>query len=314
MSVLRRKKFSIALAFVAGAILLSLCGERAPQVDSAADEAMMTEYSENLTIIESQNGKRSYRFTTPLVEGYSQAREPYREFRKGIRMVTYQDDSLTSVDVVLTANYAIYYENRKLWEAKGNVVVEKHDGKKLYTQQLFWNATTKKVYSNVDTRIVQEGRSDAIGAGFETDEEFRDWRFRYMKGQTDVDVSALDSSDSTRTERSAAGKSTSSFPAAKKRKPERKSVPDIERNAWPDASDAARSGDGPKTSNSAPSGTERPSIERSKRRLPTDRVERQRLERPAEAVERMTAPAAFKQREEGEPTDAVSSNQSASEK
>ena len=115
---------------------------------------------------------------TPLLEGYSLAREPYREFRKGVKITTYQNDSLTTVDAVLTANYAIYYENRELWEAKGNVVVEKSDGKTLYTQQLFWNARTKKIYSNVDSKIVQNnGRDVFIGEGFESDEEFKDWRF-----------------------------------------------------------------------------------------------------------------------------------------
>ena len=200
MTSIRRRRHLVALAVLAGAILLCSCRESAPEADPSADEALMTEYSENLTIVQSENGKRSYRFTTPLVEGYSQAREPYREFRKGIRMVTYQDDSLATVDVVLTANYAIYYEKLKLWEAKGNVVVEKFDGKKLYTQQLFWNATTKKVYSNVDTRVVQEGRSDIIGAGFESDEEFKDWRFRYMKGTTEVEIAPRERADSTRGE------------------------------------------------------------------------------------------------------------------
>ncbi len=198
MTTLREKYLSMALSLVGGAVLLCACEDTLPPIDPAAEEVMMTEYCEDLTIVESQSGQRSYRFYTPLVEGYSQAREPYREFRKGIRMVTYQDDSLSSVDVVLTANYAIYYEKRKLWEAKGNVVVEKFDGKKLYTQQLFWNATTKKVYSNVDTRIVQGDRVDAIGAGFETDEEFKDWRFRYSRGQTDVDVAPREPSDSVR--------------------------------------------------------------------------------------------------------------------
>lgn len=256
----------------------------------------MTEYSENLTIIESQNGKRSYRFTTPLVEGYSQAREPYREFRKGIRMVTYQDDSLASVDVVLTANYAIYYEKRKLWEAKGNVVVEKSDGKKLYTQQLFWNATTKKVYSNVDTRIVQEGRSDAIGAGFETDEEFRDWRFRYMKGQTDVDVTALESSDSTRTadpvagaSRSAAGKNEPKSSTLNEREKRRESLPSSgERNAWPAA-------------------------DKPLQKSATDRLERRISERPAK-LERTIVPAVSGGKETEKTTGDTSSNQSASEK
>lgn len=96
---------------------------------------------------------------------------------------------LSTVDAVLTANYAIYYENRKLWEAKGNVVVVKSDGKNLYTQQLFWNQQTKKIYSNVDSKIVQnDGRDVFIGEGFESDEEFKDWRFRRMKGRMEVEV------------------------------------------------------------------------------------------------------------------------------
>lgn len=147
----------------------------------------MTEYSEDLSVVMSQNGRRSYHFVTPLLEGYSLAREPYREFRKGVKITTYQNDSLTTVDAVLTANYAIYYENRELWEAKGNVVVEKSDGKTLYTQQLFWNARTKKIYSNVDSKIVQ---ADGVfyGEGLESDDALRDWRFRRMTGRMEVEV------------------------------------------------------------------------------------------------------------------------------
>ena len=90
---------------------------------------------------------------------------------------------------MLTANYAIYYQNRELWEAKGNVVVKKSDGKTLYTQQLFWNARTGKIYSNVDSKIVQNnGRDVFIGEGFESDEEFKDWRFRRMKGRMEVEM------------------------------------------------------------------------------------------------------------------------------
>ena len=153
----------------------------------------MTEYSEHLSVIMTRNGRRSYFFKAPLVEGYTLAKEPYREFRKGVEITTYQDDSLTTVDAVLTANYAIYYENRELWEAKGDVVVVKSDGKTLYTQQLFWNAKTKRVYSNVDTKIVQnDSRNVFQGEGFESDEEFKEWRFRRFTGKMDVDVSQME--------------------------------------------------------------------------------------------------------------------------
>ena len=179
----------VALSVVGSAILLFSCEREEEPESESRIEMMMTEYSENLSVVMSQNGRRSYHFKTPLLEGYSLAREPYREFRKGVKITTYQNDSLTTVDAVLTANYAIYYENRELWEAKGNVVVEKSDGKTLYTQQLFWNARTKKIYSNVDSKIVQNnGRDVFIGEGFESDEEFKDWRFRRMKGRMEVEM------------------------------------------------------------------------------------------------------------------------------
>ena len=192
----------VALSVAGSAILLFSCSGEREDASSSAEEAMMTEYSEHLSIINSQNGRRSYHFVTPLLEGYTLAREPYREFRKGIKITTYQDDSLSSVDAVLTANYAIYYEKRELWEAKGNVVVEKSDGKTLYTQQLFWNARTGKIYSNVDSKIVQNnGRDVFIGEGFESDEEFKDWRFRRMKGRMEVEMKQA--ADSTATDSTA---------------------------------------------------------------------------------------------------------------
>lgn len=188
----------IALPFTGSAILLFSC-ERAVEQTGASDESIMTEYSDNLTVLMSQNGRRSYHFTTPLLEGYSLAKEPYREFRKGVKITTYKNDSLTSVDAELTANYAIYFETRQLWEAKGNVVVEKSDGKTLYTQQLFWDQRTKKIYSNVDSKIVQSGGRDVfVGEGFESDEEFKDWRFRRMKGRMEVEVIPSERPDSVR--------------------------------------------------------------------------------------------------------------------
>ena len=187
MSSARIRNAKVALLLLGSAILLFACEGRQPVIDRAAEAAMMTEYSENLSIVMSQNGRRSYLFETPLVEGYRLGAEPYREFRRGIRMTTYRDDSLTTVDAVLTANYAIYYEQRELWEAKGDVVVKKYDGTEVYTQQLFWNARTKKVYSNVDTKLVK-GNNVTVGERFESDDEFKDWRFRYQKSRMEVDV------------------------------------------------------------------------------------------------------------------------------
>lgn len=194
----------VALSLAGSAILLFSCEDASAGAEAPDDPALMTEYCEDLTVVMSQNGRRSYIFETPLLEGYSQASEPYREFRKGVKITTYKDDSLSTVNSVLTANYAIYYGERELWEAKGNVVVEKADGTTLYTQQLFWNARTRRIYSNVDSRIVQRGgRQDVVGEGFESDEEFNDWRFRRSKGRLEVQVKPAERTDSTASEESA---------------------------------------------------------------------------------------------------------------
>ena len=197
MSTIAVKKYAmVALSLLGSAILLFSCGSTKGESDGVNNETLMTERSENLSIVMSENGRRSYRFKTPLLEGYTMASDPYREFRKGVHITTYQDDSMSTVNSVLVANYAIYYENRELWEAKGDVVVEKADGTKLYTQQLFWNSKTGRIYSNVDSKIVK-GTDVFMGEGFESDEELKEWRFRRMSGKMFVNMEATEKSDST---------------------------------------------------------------------------------------------------------------------
>lgn len=216
----------VALSFLGSAILLFSCGAADSEKSAVNNEALMTERSEDLTILMSENGRRSYHFKTPLLEGYTLASDPYREFRKGIHITTYQNDSLTTVNATLVANYAIYYEKRELWEAKGDVVVEKADGTKLYTQQLFWNSKTGRIYSNVDSKIVK-GSDTFMGEGFESNEELKEWRFRRMSGKMLVNMEPTESPDTTATAKSEASAavtsaSSKSEPATEKKSEVRK--------------------------------------------------------------------------------------------
>ena len=81
----------VALLIAGSAILLYSC-DKESVAEEPNDEALMTEYSEHLTMTNTENGRKSYVFTAPLVEGYSLAKEPYQEFRKGVDIVTYQKD------------------------------------------------------------------------------------------------------------------------------------------------------------------------------------------------------------------------------
>ncbi len=180
----------VALLFIGGAIALyiSSCSPQ-PTQKRASSQNIITERSDDMKIIMSRNGRPSYQFEAPVIEGYMLANEPYREFREGVKIITYQDDSLSRVDAILSSKYAIYYENSQLWEARGDVVVVKSDGRELYTQQLFWDSRSKLIYSNVDTEIVDTNNNDTFrGEGFESDESMEKWRFRRLNGRMLIDV------------------------------------------------------------------------------------------------------------------------------
>lgn len=187
-NVLNKSK-SVALLFAGSAALLISCaGEDRQAKDN--NEHLLTQKSDTLTVISSENGLKAYRFYTPLMERYEFAREPYMEFREGIDVTTYKD-STSTVESTIVADYAIFYEKRKLWEARGNVVVVGDNGQTLYTQQLFWNQITKKIYSNVDSKVVDKDGT-TIGEGFESDEAFKQWLVRRPKLKMAVKTSPAD--------------------------------------------------------------------------------------------------------------------------
>ena len=217
---LRIKRYAvIALSVVGSATLLFSCGKKAITT-SYDNETLMTESSENRTITMMENGKRSYTFTSPLMEGYRLATNPYQEFRRGIEMTTYTD-SLSLPEVTITANYAIYYERQKLWEAKGNVVVIRRDREEgdttvkglteVYTQQLFWNATTKKIYSNVDTKVLQADGWH-FGVGFDADDDLKNIHFRRYSSEIEFDFSQSEQSDTVKRDLSQRAKDDDSAP------------------------------------------------------------------------------------------------------
>lgn len=212
MHLTLRRYALLALSILGSATLLFSCTKQS-KTTQYDYETLMTESSENRSITMMENGMRSYTFIAPLMEGYSLATNPYQEFRRGIDMTTYTQDSTNLVDATITANYAIYYENQKLWEAKGNVIIIKNNREngdttiksqtEIYTQQLFWNATTKKIYSNVDTKILQPDGWH-FGVGFDADDDLKNIHFRKYSSEMEFDMSHEEqkpAADSTNTQK-----------------------------------------------------------------------------------------------------------------
>lgn len=189
-------RLSVALLFLAGAILLFGCkGKKSAKEEDVQN--MMTQQSENLRLVYSQNGNLSYRFETPLLERYELAREPYMEFRKGVKVETY-NDTTHLVESTLTANYAIFLENQQLWEAKGNVVATNAQGQKLETEQLFWNQKSKRHLFERRFKGDPEGRCNPRRGFRVPTEQFQDFIFPAVrKAKVAVDTAPKERADST---------------------------------------------------------------------------------------------------------------------
>jgi len=161
------------------------CG-RGKQVAPPDKETLITMQSTNHILRESKNGRLQYQAETPLMERYEQASEPYMEFRKGIKVETYNDTTYL-VESTIIADYAKFIEPQELWEARGNVVVTGANGQVLETEQLFWDQKTDKIYSNVDSKVTQ-GEDVVIGVGFESNSKFDNYIIRQPRGQVAVDT------------------------------------------------------------------------------------------------------------------------------
>lgn len=178
-------KYIVALLITGSATLLFSC-KQAPVSETYNPETLVTMHSDTLTMITRENGMKKMLMRTPLMERYELAREPYTEFRQGVYVENYKD-SAEIMQSTLRADYAINYEKRKLWMATGNVVATGEDGRTLYTEQLFWDEKTGRVYSNVASKVVEKDYV-IYGEGFESDDKFENWLFKNYTGRVAIDL------------------------------------------------------------------------------------------------------------------------------
>ena len=186
----------LAAIAAAGTLCLFGCGQKEPEPTVKDPETTPTQISHNHRVINSEDGRRQYRMETPLLERFELAEVPFTEFKKGIKIETF--DSALRVESDLVADYARLNEVTEIWEARGNVIAHSYNQERqrtLYTERLYWDQKKKKIYSDTVSRVV-DGSSVHIGSYFEADENFETWSFHRTAGQ--IEVEAINQQDSTR--------------------------------------------------------------------------------------------------------------------
>ena len=186
MNGLRRHiEKGVAFLMIVGNAALSFACRPEKKSEPVNPEMLVTMRTEDLTMVVSRNGLKSYYFETPLREQFGEARDPYDRYPEGIFVQTYQD-STEVVESTLRADRAIYYSKRDLWMASGNVVAS-GSGNTLYTDQLFWDAKTDRVYSNVKVRV-EDANGIHFGEGIESNKGLESWVFHEYEGTMAIDT------------------------------------------------------------------------------------------------------------------------------
>lgn len=83
---------------------------------------------------------------TPLLLDFKNAKQPFREMPRGIK-ITFYDKNLKVLSTVV-GDYAITSENDKVITLKKNVVVTNAEGDTFKSNELIWDSLKKLIYSN----------------------------------------------------------------------------------------------------------------------------------------------------------------------
>ena len=125
-------------------------------------------------------------FKAPEMERFEHRNEdPYYEFPKGIEVLVY--DKNEKLQSRITANWAKFLDEKQLWIARDSVVarnIQTHE--ELTTEELFWNQEEKHIYSHVFTKIVNPDGVYYGEKGFESDQDFNNYKLIGSSGTVNV--------------------------------------------------------------------------------------------------------------------------------
>jgi LPS export ABC transporter protein LptC len=84
------------------------------------------------------------KLSAPVHLDYSHLSFKYSEFPDGLKVIFYNEENQENT---VTADYGILYNQTKIVDLKGNVVLLSHDGSRLETNQMYWDAEKEWLFT-----------------------------------------------------------------------------------------------------------------------------------------------------------------------
>jgi LPS export ABC transporter protein LptC len=149
-----------------------------------ARNTLQEDRAKGVTFLYSQDGNMKMRiFANEFVRNTS-AKRPFIDMNKGLKIEFYNDSGV--VTDILTADSSRYYETQRDFIVWDSVQIISKKGEKLNTDELIWNESAQKFFTEKDVRITT-ATEILYGTGMEANRDFTWYRILNPKGSVQVD-------------------------------------------------------------------------------------------------------------------------------
>ncbi len=197
--IIRRKKINSfysrpqGLLLVVCLLLLSACSNDLKQLPpDAKTKDFENDRAIDVTFIRSEKGKTKAELHTNEFVKNDNANPAYVDMLKGLK-VNFFNDSL-KVESTLTAHSARYYPRSGNIIVRDSVVVINRRGEKLQTEELIYNQSLARFYTEKFVRITT-GDQITYGEGMEANQDFTWFRIKRQRGSIPVDNADFPAAD-----------------------------------------------------------------------------------------------------------------------
>lgn len=169
------KHLLLLTAVGTGMLLLVSCENDINKIKqlSAAETTVAVDSTTNVDIIYSDSAKVKLHMTSPLLLQHTDDKHPEKSFQEmphGVKIVFYDTTRHETGNIV--ADSAINHVAAKIIEFHKNVVATNAQGDTYKSDELIWDQTARKIYSNKQVTFTTVNGDVSVGSPFTSDEKF----------------------------------------------------------------------------------------------------------------------------------------------
>ncbi len=136
--------------------------------------------ADSLNLKYTDSGKIKSILVSQKMLDYSNIKNPFTEFPKGIHVTLY--DNIGQITTIVS-NYAISYKKTDIIDLQGNVTITSHDGKKLETSQLYFDQKNEWFFTEKQFKYTDEKGGFLQGPGVDFSKDFKIFNMQKSSGQ-----------------------------------------------------------------------------------------------------------------------------------